>query len=205
MRESLRQLFKSKPRKILGVIFVLGLLYLILPGPRRIEDFPPLPASVKSTLEGDTIQNPNIAAYYSDFRRYFITYFYKKEFAKMYTFGAVFPPVTVNHRPEDAYRYIRDQQASTFLEEYVYPLRESFFVNGYDPLMANIMYKHQTSNVGNHILVRDQITEEEKLYDSKTTVRFYPTSPLWRITIYFLIWFSGLGIYRLFIKALKET
>ena len=55
-------------RKFLGVIFLLGLVYLLVPGPSKIEDFPPLPTSTKSALEGDTIQNPNIAAYYSNFR-----------------------------------------------------------------------------------------------------------------------------------------
>lgn len=181
----------------LGFIFLLGLIYIILPGPTKIEDFPPLIPSLKSDLEGDTIQNPNIAAYFSDFQRAEITNFYRFELAKKYFFGLIIPPLKINHPPELAYTYIRDQQESTFLEEYVYPLRESLFVNGYEPTVENAMFNKPSDFVGNHIWYKN-----EPFY-SKTTIRFYP-SPLWpRILVYLGIWVAGLILYKLILKIIK--
>ncbi|KKR81613.1 MAG: hypothetical protein UU73_C0001G0111 [Candidatus Daviesbacteria bacterium GW2011_GWA1_41_61] len=191
-------------RKILSLIFILGLVYLILPGPTKIEDFPPLTPSLKSTLEGDTIQNPNIAAYFSDFRRDYITDYYKQKFASLHIFGRILPPLTLNHPPEYAYQYIRDQQESTFLEEYVYPLRESFFVNGYEPEVENRIYNRGSDFTGNHIIVRNNGVGEELFFNSKATVRFYPTNILGRVLVYTGIWLAAVLIYKLFLKALKD-
>ncbi|KKQ76882.1 hypothetical protein A2617_04095 [Candidatus Daviesbacteria bacterium RIFOXYD1_FULL_41_10] len=183
------------------VLFILGLFYVALPGPSSINDFPALTPSVKSTLEGDTIQNPNIAAYYSDYRRDFITWFYKNKFAGMHIFSLIFPPVTINHPPERAYQYIRDQQESTFLEEYVYPLRYSFYVNGFEPFIENKTYNRPSNFQGNHIIIRDKTSGEEKYYDSKTTLRFYPTGLFSRVLVYVLIWLSGISLFRLYKEA----
>ena len=53
----------SKPNFFLAGLFLVGLTYLLIPGPASINDFYLLPGSTKSDLTGDTIQNPNIAAY----------------------------------------------------------------------------------------------------------------------------------------------
>lgn len=193
-----------RQRTILSVIFVLGLIYLILPGPTKIENFPPLKPSLKSTLEGDTIQNPNIAAYFSDFRRYYITDFYKQKFANLHWFGWFFKPLSLNHPPEYAYQYVRDQQESTFLEEYYYPLRESFFVNGYEPLIENKIFRKQSNFLGNHIIYREDQFGPELFFDSKTTIRFYPNNILARVVVYVGIWLSGFALYKLFRKSLRE-
>lgn len=195
---------QAKYRVILGAIFILGLIYLVLPGPTKIEDFPPLEPSLKSTLEGDTIQNPNIAAYFSDFRRYYITDFYKQKFANLHWFGWFFKPLSLNHPPEYAYQYIRDQQESTFLEEYYYPLRESFFVNGYEPLVENKIFKKPSNYQGNHIIYKENDFGPELLFDSKTTIRFYHNNILARILVYIGIWIASFAIYRMAIKVVKE-
>lgn len=188
---------KRKLRLFLAFIFFLGLIYLILPGPHSVADFPPLPRSARSSLDGDTWQNPNIVAYYADFRRYFITWFYEKNFTKMYLFGFIIPPVRINHPPEYAYQYIRDQQESTFLEEYVYPLRESIFVNGYEPMIEDEMNKKVHSFVGDHIYF------QEVPYDSKTTLRFYTSNVVIRLLIYFGCWLSAFAMYKILIQELK--
>lgn len=198
-------LWKSKTRKCLTILFFLGLIYVILPVPTKIEDFSPFNPSLKSNLEGDTIQNPNIAAFYSDFRRDYITKYYKNAFEKLQLLGILLPAMTINHPPELAYTYVRDQQFCTFLEEYYYPLRESFFVCGYEPLIHNRMLKRNSSELGNHIIVRDQITGEEVFYDSKTTIRYYPTNPLARIIVYVGIWIIAFYFYQLFKKSWKEN
>lgn len=183
-------------KKILWVIFVLGLIYLILPGPTKIEDFAPIPDSTKSNLDGDTWQNPNIVAYFSDFRREEITSFYKNQFSGKYFFGGLIPPIRLNHPPEAAYTYIRDQQESTFLEEYTYPFRESLYVNGYEPEVENQMFKKPSNFVGNHIWY------EEVPFNSKATLRFYPSNPLGRVTVYLGIWAVAIALFRLYRKVL---
>lgn len=182
----------SFKRALLICLFVLGLIYLVLPGPAKISDFPALPNSVKSGLDGDTWQNPNIVAYFSDFRRDDITKFYKNFFNKSIFFGIPLPIISLNHPPEEAYRYIRDQQESTFLEEYTFPLRETIFVNGYEPRTEHIMRgKDTTDRVGNTIKYGDN------RYNSKATLRYYPSNVVIRILVYVGIWLGFIWLYKI--------
>lgn len=192
---------KKKIRVPLLALFILGLVYILIPGPSSVEDFAPLPNSTRSDLDGDTWQNVNIAAYFSDFRRDYITKFYRNNLLSKHIFGGIIPPVSLNHPPEAAYQYIRDQQESYFLEEYLYPLRESLFVNGYDPLGVNTMYNRaeQVGDVGNRYWFK------EKPYNTKTTLRYYPSSPFARGLVYLGIWASMLALYKIFIKEMRRN
>lgn len=193
---TVKNLFKKNG--LLKGFFLLGLIYILIPTTLTINSFPPLPNSTKSKLEGDTSQNPNIAAYFSQFRREFITKFYKSDFERKLIPGLPLPVVRINHPPEYAYTYIRDQQESTFLEEYTRPLRESLFVNGYEPLIENQIRRREASLIGNNIIY------EEKLYPSKTTIRYYPTSPFFRVLVYIGIWISAIALIRLTIRVNKD-
>jgi hypothetical protein len=183
-------------RIILGVIFFLGLIYLILPGPTRIEDFPPLPNSVKSTEPGDTYQHPNIAAYFSDLWRGDVTGYYYSSFNHLYCekiFGILpnpicyIPPIRLNHPPEQSFTYIRDQQLTTYLEEYLYPMRESFFVNGYEPYdMQGVQFDFRSQ----------PLVVNGREYPTKTTIRFYPSNPLYRVLVYIGIWVSMYFLWK---------
>lgn len=178
--------------KILVIIFLVGFLYLIAPGASSIDDFPPLQGSTKSKLEGDTIQNPNIAAYFSYFRRDYITNFYKDFFSKTLVPFVALPVISINRPPEEAFKYVRDQQESTFLEEYVFPMRESIYVNGYDPKIANDMYhKGARSFIGDHYFYKD------RYFNTKTTIRYYPSNVFIRILIYMASWILMIYLYKL--------
>lgn len=151
--------------KILFIVFGVSLLlYLLVPGPRGISDFEPLPNSSKSNLSGDTIQVPNVSAYYSNYYRDFATRFYYDNFKDntMLPFG----PVRVNHPPEFAYRYIKDQTQSTYLEEYAYPLRDTIFVNGLEPFdtQGNSRYSGATP-----------FAQDGQEFSTKVTLRYYPS------------------------------
>jgi hypothetical protein len=183
---------------LLVIIFVLGLVYLILPGPSKIEDFPSISNSLKSKEPGDTYQNPNIAADYSFYNRDQITKFYIDFYDHLNFLGIRIPSVHLNHPPEEAYQYIRDQQVSTFLEEYTYPLRDSFFVNGYEPKIENQIRKKPPN------FFADTIHQNGVFYNSKTTLRFYPTDTLSRLFIYIGIWTSFFLLFKVFIKALRQ-
>lgn len=191
----------KKLRKGLLALFILGLVYILLPGPSSIDDFLPLPNSTKSDLDGDTWQNPNIAAYFSDFRRDFITKFYNDNFSSKYLFGGIIPPVSLNHPPEAANQYIRDQQESYFLEEYTYPLRESIFVNGYDPLGVNTMNgrAEEVDFVGNHYWFK------EIPYNTKTTLRYYSSPVVVRVFVYLGIWLSAIALCKIFAREVRRS
>lgn len=178
------------------IVFLLGLAYLFWPGPSDISDFPPLPNSLKSDEPGDTTQVKNITAYFSQHDRAAITNFYKNWFQTS-SFGFL-PPISLNHPPEESHQFVRDQQTSTFLEEYVYPLRGSIFVNGYEPVIENSIHNRPSNFFGNMIHINGNY------YVSKTTLRFYPVPILFRLIVYAGIWISILGIYKLSMKIWRE-
>lgn len=171
------------------------LIYLLLPGPGSINSFSPLPNSLKSTEEGDTIQVPNIAAYFSDEFRETVIPFYLEEYKK----NTVFPfyPLRLNHPPEFAYTAIKDQTRSTYLEEFFYPFRDSLFINGYEPF-----YKDRTPKFDG----ATDIVVEDIFFNSKTILRFYPATIWARLVVWLGIIVSTILLWNM-IKAIvfKKT
>lgn len=182
-------------KTILVIIFILGLIYLIVPGPKSIYDFPGPPGSVKSDEPGDTYQNPNIAGYYGDKRRKFVTEYYKNYFDTIKILGFKIPSMRLNHPPEDAYKYLRDQQTSTYLEEFTYPLRGSIFVNGYEPYSESGKRFNSSAYPLNYY---------GNIYPTKVTIRYYYAPTLTRLFIYTLYWILGIGIFYLWKRVLKD-
>jgi hypothetical protein len=182
-------------RVTLLVVFLLGLVYLLAPGKISINDFAPLPNSIKSQLSGDTYQNPNIAAYFSDYWRADVTHFYYQQASYLNIFGISIPPLFINHPPEEAFQYIRDQQESTYLEEYFYPFRDQFFVNGWEPVDINgKVFRADWSP-----LIYDDVHA-----NSKATLRFYPSKPIYRVAAYLGMWVGGFGLFFMAIRIKKE-
>lgn len=180
-------------KTILAILFIVGLIYLIIPGPESISDFPGPPGAVKSDEPGDTYQNPNIAGYYGDKRRNFVVNYYKNFYETIKIGEIKIPSLRLNHPPEEAFKYIRDQQRSTYLEEYVYPLRGSIFVNGYEPFDEN----GKKFNFGSYPL-----DYKEKIYPTKVTIRYYYVPVSIRIGIYVLYWVFGICLVYLWRKVL---
>ncbi len=185
-------------KKILTTLFLVGLLYVILPGPTKVTDFSPLPKSLRSTEPGDTVQSPNITAFFSFLKRADITKFYRQNYQNLFWFGIFSPPLTLNYPPEDAYGNIRDQLYVTFLEEYVYPLRGSIFVGGYEPFIENEMSNKLHTYVGDHVHINGVY------YDSKTTLRFYPNNPVLRVIVYLAIWGVSFRLFKIWRRSLQE-
>lgn len=113
----------------------------------------PPPGSVESSEPADT-ETPTRRAYFTDYTREEVM----KHYAMQLTNS---PTLRLNYPPEDAQTLIRDQTRSTFLEELVHPLRQSLYINGFEPKIAkdDIWYK------GTH-------------YRQKLIVRSV-TSPIW--------------------------
>lgn len=172
--------------RILFIIFsILLLVYLLIPGPSSITDFPPLPNSAKSSLEGDTIQVPNVAGYFSDNNRDLATHFYRNEYQKRTWFP--FLPLRLNHPPEYAYTAIKVETHSTYLEEFYYPLRDSLFVNGMEPLFPDGTPKY-TGAI--------KFDNEGRISDTKVTLRYYPSSILTRIVVWLGICLSIILLWK---------
>lgn len=172
-------------KKAFIVFSVLLLIYMLLPGPKKISDFKALPNSDKSTLEGDTIQIPNVSAYFSNNYRNFVSSFYLKIYQKK-TF-LPFPPLRLNHPPEYSWNVIKRHTDSTYLEELVYPLRDSVYVNGFEPFYEDGSPKFWGST---------KLNEGAHLWYTKITLRFYPSNFLIR----FLVW---LGIISAILMVYK--
>ncbi len=179
----------------LSILFLVGLIYLLVPGPNSITQLPQLPNSLKSKEPGDTFQNPNNSAYFSKYYRSFVTSYYKSAFEKLNGFNNFLPSVKLNHPPEEAFQYIRDQQQSTYLEEFLYPFRDSLYVNGYEPY--NQKGKPFYPGI-NRIIVNG------KYFDTKTTLRLYHSKEQNRVIVYILMWVGILALLKLSKKAIQS-
>lgn len=169
---------------------VLLLIYMIMPGPGKIADFNPLPNSDKSKLAGDNIEQvSNTAGYFSNNYREFVTSFYSKNYQNKTWF--FFPPLRLNHPPEFSWNVIKKHTDSTYLEEFVYPLRDSLYVNGFEPFYEDSTPKFWGSAV---------FTVNEIPWFTKTTIRFYPSGIIIRI----LVWFGIITSIYLIIKLSKK-
>jgi len=171
---------------ILTVLAILFLFYLLLPEPTVI---PPLPDSVKSTEEGDTVQIPRVSAYFSQYQRSYVTKYYQEKFDQLPFLGIRLPSYRLNHPPELSHEKIRDNLLSSYFEEVVHPFRESLFINGWEP---EVFFNGNPGNIDRYTM----IVGDQK-YFSKTTLRpFYSTLPA-RLINFVGILLSGFIIYWL--------
>ncbi len=178
-------------KRVFIVFSVLLLIYMVWPGPGKISDFAPLPSSDKSTLEGDTIQIPNVAGYFSNNFREFVVPFYLKNYQALT--GFPFPPLKLNHPPEYSWIAIKKHTDSTYIEELVYPLRDSLYVNGLEPFYSDGQPKFWGS-------IKFDIGKNN--WFTKTTLRFYPSGTASRILVWFGIVASSYMLFKMTKKIL---
>lgn len=166
---------------------------MIWSGPTKISDFRPLPNSIKSQLSGDTWQVPNVVGYFSNNERDFAINYYKDQYDKLTNLP--FRSLRLNYPPEFAYTAIKDQTESTYLEEFVYPLRDSFFVNGFEPFYHDGRPKFRGAT---------KFEAEGLSLNTKVTLRFYP-SPLWvKIVTWLGITLSTLLLFKMSKRVLTS-
>jgi len=175
---------KSAVKIVLVILSVVLLVYMLLPGPDSIADFPALPDSIKSTLEGDTIQVANVSAYFSNNYRDFVIPYYYESYQE--NSSVPFGPLRLNYPPEFAFTAIKDQTQSTYLEEFAYPLRDSLFVNGLEPVEKDGTPRY----VGG-----GRFEIDGKFINTKVTLRFYPSTIPVKIAVWFGINLSALLLF----------
>ncbi|MCL4383923.1 hypothetical protein M1116_00545 [Patescibacteria group bacterium] len=157
--------------KKIGLLIFLGFnlvafWYLITPTP----EVPDLPHSVKSTEEGDTVQIPNVAGYFTDQNRQQVMSFYSQVYRSPLL-------IHLNHPPERAKIIFKDTMQSYYLEEFVIPFKESLFVNGYE--WENDVFTKPDKRAANKLLVGNQV------FKAKITTRVFPTSVPKRLFSFF--------------------
>lgn len=180
--------------KIIFITFSLLLLvYMLWPGPSKISDFKALPNSDKSDLAGDTWQIPNVSAYFSNNFRDFVIPFYRSIYWN--NTSLPFPPMRLNYPPEFSWNVIKRHTDSTYLEELVYPLRDSLYINGFEPF-----YSDSTPRFWGSV----QFDTLGHKWDTKVTLRFY-SSPLWvRFVVWLGIILSIIYLYKLSRKVITS-
>lgn len=176
-------------KKTFIIFSIFLLVYMVWPGPSKISDFVPLPDSIKSKLEGDTIQIPNVSAYFSNNFRENVLPFYRKDYWKLTKLP--FPPFKLNYPPEHSWITIKKHTDSTYLEELVYPLRDSLYVNGFEPFYSDGQPKYWGAT---------KFEVEGKSLFTKTTLRFYP-SPIW---VRLLVWAAITASFWMIFKLTKR-
>lgn len=177
---------------ILGLIYLVGIWYLILPSP----SVPVVPGGALSDEPGDTWQNPSQVAYYTNLRRSDLLGDLSQQYSKNLGLFSILH-YRLNYPPEEAQILVRDQLKSYYLEEVVHPLRESVFINGWEPDKAPVLktVDDRLSNV---------MTFKGEIYLNKITLK--PNqSHLWaRILVWTLIFpaiFLVLSSFRFSLKA----
>jgi len=141
---------------------LIFLYYLSLPN----LEFPvPLPDALQSFEPADT-EVASRKSYFTNFNRENVVIYYAETFFLVGAGMVNFIPIRLNYPPEEAQTIIRDQTRSSYLEELVYPFRESLFINGFNPASP-----------------KDAILIENKEWQQKITVKFVSSTPWVRVTL----------------------
>ncbi|MFC1649112.1 hypothetical protein ACFL2C_00155 [Patescibacteria group bacterium] len=148
-------------RYIYILLSITLLVYLVIPN----IGFPEPPVNAVQSLEPADTETSLRRSYFTNFDRSDVLDHYTSKFA-ITIFGLAIPSFQLNYPPEEAFGLIRDQTRSTYLEEIVYPMRESIFINGFEP-------KNE----------KDDIWIDGVNYEQKITVRYYPSGIVTRLSV----------------------
>lgn len=148
-------------RALVLILFLISVVLLFYVFPSSPEFPKPPPDSVQSREPADS-ETPYRRAYFTNLNRDEVINHYKKEFN--YGFNVYTP--RLNYPPEESATIIRDQTRSTYLEEIVHPLRESIYINGFEPKSE-----------------KDTIIIDNTKWNQKITVRYVQSSVWVRIVV----------------------
>lgn len=170
---------------LVGLLFsLLFLSYLALPN----YPYPaPPPGAVQSQEEADTEDSHERRAYFTDFTREEVMDHYQNQLKKSSFLGLTMPTYRLNYPPEEAFTLIRDQTRSTGLEEIVHPLRQSFFVNFFEPVNDP----------------QNAIGYKGIVYRQKITVAYKPSNMPVRVVLGLATLGVGFLVWPSFVKELK--
>jgi hypothetical protein len=177
--------------KIIYIVFAFLLFYYL-----AIPNFN-FPAKLLDSLQSKELadsEDNNRRAYFTNLERNEVLSYYQYELSSYFPFNLNFLTFRLNYPPEEAGILIRDQTRSTFLEEIVHPLRESFYVNGFKPKLD-----------------KDAIHIDGKDWVEKITVRFVSSNFFVRILIGIfvliaipLVYLQSVSVFTDLVKVTKK-
>lgn len=170
-------------------VYLVGLDYLTLPSPA----LPVLADSARSDEPGDTVQHPDQSAYYTfrDSRSDILDELQRKfGVADSWTARLSY---RLNYRPEEVGELVRDQLRSYYLEEVVHPLRESLFINVFDPAKSPM--------IGDDKREQSKMYLHGQYYPLKVTLRPVYSKSWAGVLIWTLIFPASYAVYL----SLKES
>lgn len=159
----------------LFLIYLLGLIYLLTP----TQSLPILSSGGISDEPGDTWQHPDQRGFYTNLTRDQVLSEIQQK-TEFTVFGIKIPNFRLNYRPEEAGTLVRDQLKSNYLEEIIYPLHSSYFVNGWEPKKAPI-------NPNRKDPVDMNLSLHGIPYDAKITLLPITSSPISRVFVWTMI------------------
>lgn len=128
------------------LISIFLLIYILPPSP----EFPKPPSDFVQSFEPADTETLFRRGYYTNLSRAEVINHYEREFNKGFN---VYTP-RLNYPPEDAPLLIRDQTKSTFLEEIAHPLRESLYINGFEPKTEEYAQYYKGIRYNQKIIIR---------------------------------------------------
>ncbi|MFA6250897.1 MAG: hypothetical protein WC686_05400 [Candidatus Shapirobacteria bacterium] len=176
-----------KKLAIIGLILfdITTVFYLISPSPQP----PDLTNSVKSLEPGDTVQIPNVAAFYTNLSRTEVINFYKANYSGPFR-------IILNHPPEKSREIIKDTIQSYYFEEFVLPFKESLYINGFE--WENDVFTKPSQRAANKLIYNNQS------YSSKVTIRWFPVPVSHRLVSFFITQFSMILIILIYRRLLVK-
>ena len=172
--------FKKYLMLVYAIFCVSFLLYLTLP----LNNFPEPPVDAIQSFEPADIEEDSRRGYYTNYTREEAINHYQEQFNRLKLINI--PSFRLNYPPEEAQTIIRDQTRSTYLEELAHPLRESIFINGFEPSLP-----------------QDVLLREDKYWYQKITVRHVTSSLASRLFVGFFILLVIPILTVLFAKSIK--
>ena len=166
------------------VIYFLGAIYLLQPS----KPLPFLSEGGVSDEPGDTYQNPTQRGFYTNLKRSQVLSEVQAKL-KLSIFNLSLPNYRLNFRPEEAGELVRDQIKSNYLEEIIYPLHSSVFVNGWEPKNAPA----NTNKPGKEVT---DLSLHGVPYNAKVTLKPIDSQPLARIFIWTAIFPASYFVYK---------
>ena len=137
---------------LISVFFLFFLLLTIYVYPKSPE-FPQPPSDFVQSGEPADVETDLRRGYYTNLSRQEVIAHYEKEFNK-YSPLYKYYSTRLNYPPEEAPALIRDQTKSTFLEELVHPLRESLYINGFEPKTEEYAQFYKGIRYNQRVVVR---------------------------------------------------
>ncbi len=166
------------------LVYLLGIFYLIQPTPQT----PDLYDSKRSDEPGDTWQNPDQKAFFTQKDRQNVLSELQSKFS--INLGSfTIPSFRLNYRPEEAQELVRDQIFSYYLEEVVHPLRESLFINGWEPQNSPMFASKPEKE-------RDRVIIDGIVYRAKVTIKPTFSSVVPRIFVWTMIFPLSWLVYK---------